>query len=247
MNVAPRRTYPHHQFKRLGAIRWSRELAYATGLVATDGYLSEPSFVGFGSRDRELVETFLRCVGRPIRYTTTPAGRESHLGERLITSKYDYYSALASDPALFAFFKAAGLHPRKSRDLGALDVPPDLLSDAVRGLLDGDGSIMTALIKGRRAGKEHTYQRLRVAYYSSSAAHIEWLRAVLASWSIPSAITVDARPEPPSFRLVVADRPAIALLTALYEDSRAPRLTRKWSKWIAYRDSRALPDHVAFL
>jgi len=40
--------------------------AYALGLAATDGNLGRDGrHVQFGSRDRELVECFVRSVGRP--------------------------------------------------------------------------------------------------------------------------------------------------------------------------------------
>src|SRR5688572_7752865 len=57
-----------HSCQRDAPLCWSSELAYAIGLIATDGWLSSDGrHVGFVSADKELVETFLRCVGhRPM-------------------------------------------------------------------------------------------------------------------------------------------------------------------------------------
>src|SRR3977135_2740231 len=51
-------------------LEWSETMAYVVGLIATDGCLSsDRRHIILTSRDVELVETFLRCLGRPIRYT----------------------------------------------------------------------------------------------------------------------------------------------------------------------------------
>ena len=47
------------------SLEWSLQLAYGLGLTATDGCLSrDRRHITFDSKDRELVETYLRCVGR---------------------------------------------------------------------------------------------------------------------------------------------------------------------------------------
>jgi hypothetical protein len=44
-------------------VRWSVELAYAVGLMATDGNLAgDRRHMSFVSRDRDLVETLRRCL-----------------------------------------------------------------------------------------------------------------------------------------------------------------------------------------
>jgi len=56
-------------FDRPRPIVWTDRLAYAVGLAATDGNLSgDRRHLVFDSEDAQLVETFLVCVGRPIRY-----------------------------------------------------------------------------------------------------------------------------------------------------------------------------------
>ena len=243
---APRQTYVR-VFRRVEPLTWTRETAYATGLVASDGYLSAPRYVGFGSRDLELVESFLRCFGRPLSYGTVPPGRSRRHGPTTIVSSYPYYQALCSDPLLYEFLTAAGLGPRKSTSLGPILAPTLHLPDVIRGVLDGDGSIVPRFVDTTRRGVPYRRMHLTVVFYSSSRAHLMWLQAFFASLAIRGSIYEDKRPAHPSYRLALSDRQSVALLTTLYEDPRAPRLERKYGIWLRYRAARSLAEYAAFV
>jgi hypothetical protein len=228
------------RFQRAEPVTWSHETAYAVGLVATDGFLTARSRVGFGSRDRELVEAFLRCVGRPVRYSEWPAGRSQDFDGRLITTQHDYFAALGYDPLLYEFFRAAGVGRRKSHTIGALVAPSEYLWDLIRGLMDGDGSVMSSVRAPQGTADPYRLLRLRVIFYSASRPHLEWLRGTLANFSIRSSIYEDSRPGHESFRLELSDRQAAALLCRLYADPNAPRLERKWRVWDSHQRSGRL-------
>jgi hypothetical protein len=50
-------------------LEWSPVMAYVVGLLATDACLSKDrGHIVLTSRDLQLVELYLRCLGRPIRY-----------------------------------------------------------------------------------------------------------------------------------------------------------------------------------
>src|SRR5688500_15162994 len=116
-------------FYRTSPLVWDRNLAYALGLAATDGCLiGDGRHVSLGSEDREQVEAFLRCVGRPNAHIS----KEKHK---------EYFRAQLGDVELYQFFAKAGLTPRKSLTLGALFFPADFFWHVVRGLIDGDGSV----------------------------------------------------------------------------------------------------------
>ena len=86
------------------ALDWSETMAYIVGLLATDGCLSsDRRHIILTSRDRELVETFLACLGRPIKYTVGRTRR----GKRA-------YYAQFSDVAFYDWLLARGLTPRKA-------------------------------------------------------------------------------------------------------------------------------------
>lgn len=49
--------------KRTKEIKWSPEIAYAVGLIATDGCLSiDGRHLDFTSKDIQLLETFKKCL-----------------------------------------------------------------------------------------------------------------------------------------------------------------------------------------
>lgn len=234
------------KFRRREPMSWSREVAYAVGLVATDGCMSPPRYVSFGSTDRELVETFLRCVGRPIRYSTRSALAIAR-SRPLIVPTRDFHIAMFSDAALYRFLMSVGIGPRKSHAIGRLQVPPMHLPDVIRGLLDGDGSVMSLM--SAPWGKSHQYRRLRlrIEFCSGSREHLEWLRHELAWLSIRSSLREDRRFVPGVFHLLLTDRQGDALLSVLYQDPKAPRLHRKWQIWNTYRETLGLPERYAFL
>src|SRR5437867_7554436 len=82
--------------------------------------------VSFVSKDLDQVDCFLRCVGRAGAHVWKDDGA---------------YRAYFGDVELHRWLAGAGLTPRKSLTLRGLRVPDDFFLDAVRGLLDGDGSI----------------------------------------------------------------------------------------------------------
>jgi hypothetical protein len=131
------------RFRRRGELHWSSKLAYATGLVATDGFLTTRNVVGFSSTDLELVEKFLQCIDRPIRYQTMEPERQKGNASLRIRPRKTLYIAQCPDPLLYDWFLQAGITPRKSLSLGPVEVPCDYFFDLVRGLLDGDGSVMS--------------------------------------------------------------------------------------------------------
>jgi len=114
------------------SLEWSLELAYGLGLTATDGCLSrDRRHITFVSKDLDLVETYLRCVGREdARILPT----RTRTGGRV-------YRAPFSDASLYDWLFARGIRPAKSLTLGAVEVPPSLLPHFLRGLIDGDGTI----------------------------------------------------------------------------------------------------------
>lgn len=202
---------------------WSGQLAYAVGLLASDGCLGGGKTVHFTSKDRDLVETFRICIG-----AEAPIGRNQ-----------DAYRVQISDIRFYRWLESIGVTPRKSLTLGTLAVPRRFMLDTVRGLLDGDGSVhvgMTVPNRARYPG--HTYQRLRVRFHSASSLHIEWLRSeIRAMLGLKGWVTAQKKPGSRLlFVLRYSKHESIALLEKLYEDPTAPRLERKWLRWIAFRD-----------
>lgn len=207
---------------------WSGTMAYVVGLMATDGCLVNTGrHLSFDSADRELVETFLTCLGRGPRYRTV---RTSSGGR--------YFKALFSDIRFYRWLQGIGLTQRKSLTLGGIDVPEEYLLATVRGLLDGDGSIANFThAPTPTTYPRYRYERLWTYFNSGSRPHLEWLRSRLAPHLGTDGYLELRRGQPPRhdfYRLKYGKRASIALLGALYEDRDAPCLLRKRSIWDGY-------------
>lgn len=217
-------------------LTWTSDLAYAVGLMATDGGVGPGGYMAFGSKDRDLVEIMLRCLGRPISYRTIPPGRQGIFG----TSRSSFCFAQFSDVRLHDWLIAIGITPRKSLTLGAIEVPDEFIFPFVRGLVDGDGSVITMMNRpGPIERPDYWVERIVTLLYSASRTHVEWVERTLARFGIRGSIHTDRRHEHPLYRLKYAKVASINLLTRLYEDSAAPRLERKWLVWEGYRARHA--------
>lgn len=208
-------------------IAWSPELAYAVGLAATDGCLINTGrHVAFVSTDRELVETFLACVGR---------------GETTIRQQGNAYRVQFGDVALYRWLEEIGLTQRKSLTLGRIEVPDCHFVDLVRGLLDGDGSISHYVHHPvQRDYPTYLYRRLTVRFHSASPEHLRWLqKRLVEALSIKGALIQQTKNRPNNmYALQYTKYASITLLSKLYEDPLSPRLLRKWLIW---EDFKAQP------
>src|SRR5213594_1039583 len=207
-------------------------MAYAVGLLATDGCLSsDRRHIILTSRDRDLVETYLRCLGRPLRWTVGRTRRGAHA-----------YYAQFSDVAFYDWLLSIGLTPKKSLTLGAIDVPDCYLVPLARGLLDGDGSISVFRDRPTRLKyPDYIYERLWVFFLSASRFHIDWLRDRLRTTTGLHGYVerIVRKKRRDLFRLKYGKRESIILLRSLYSDPNAPCLDWKRRKWTDY-SSRTL-------
>jgi hypothetical protein len=223
---------PYHlvrTFDRPRPLTWTDPLAYAAGLAATDGNLSrDRRHLTFDSSDAELVELFLQCVGRPISYGPQPTRTGGIV-----------YRAAFSDVELYRWLLAIGLTPAKSLTLGGIDVPDAFLLPVVRGLLDGDGSVVNFVhAPTKRLYPNYRYERLAAQFNSASRPHLEWLRGRLEPILGTRGYVEVTPPKPPKHEFNVlryGKYASIKLFTLLYPDGSVPRLIRKWEIWERYR------------
>ena len=215
-------------YKRRGVapqIRWSPLIAYAVGLIATDGCLSgDGRHIAFVTKDEDLMCIWLRCVGH------------SQLGYQTTTSSAGnpVYRVQVSDVGLYRWLLGLGLTPRKSLTLGPVLVPSDLFVHLVRGLLDGDGSIYTLRHRPTpRSQPLYWYERLWTLFGSASSRHVHWLReSIDLAFGLKGAISVRSRAgRHDYYTLKYGNRDSLVLLAALYADVEAPCLGRKREKW----------------
>ncbi len=213
-------------------LKWSNEMAYVVGLTATDGCLvTGRRAINFKSGDRELVETYLRLLGRtnPVKNQKTRAR-----GIRYFTQFHD--------SLLYEWFRSVGLTPRKSLTIGALPVPDEFFLPLMRGLLDGDGSIINKIYRADTGSKRDYYwEYLITSFNSASAEHVRWLQGAIArilglSGSVQMSTTTAGNPY---FGLRFGKLASSALLPLLYTAG-APCLGRKRQIWDRYASRQLL-------
>ncbi len=214
---------------------WSPNTAYAVGLIATDGNIgARRPIVSFTSSEAELISLF----ARPLEFAPRPYRKPGGFGT--------WASQVAVwDRPLHSWLVSVGLMPRKTLSLAGIEVPQAYMAPLARGLLDGDGTILSYWrVPNRRQHPGHRNLRLTTRFYSASLVHLGWLAVRLhAAFGIRGSIGVDTRKERkhPLYHLQFAKRASRSLLSALYADESAPRLDRKYARWMWF-----LENEVAF-
>jgi hypothetical protein len=214
----PRRRARNHGYPRLWAT-WSPSIAYAVGLIATDGNLSpDRRHLSIPSKDLDLLESLRDCLGLSNSITRHPSGRgrihRLQWGDRLF---YDWLLEI-------------GLTPAKSLTLGPLAIPDEYFVDFFRGCIDGDGSITTYVDRYNTFKRStYVYTRLYVSIVSASPRFVEWLRMTVQRLiGLAGELTVRRSPRHHDiWCLRYAKAESLALLRRMYYSPDVPCLRRK--------------------
>jgi len=152
--------------------KWDPDLAYAVGLLTTDGSLSKDGrHISLTSSDKKLIRTFLKCLHKTNKISLNPRSK---------LSKKTCYRTQIGDVVFYDWLKKIGLSPNKSLIIGALKIDKKYFPDFLRGHLDGDGSVIYYKDTYNTKIKEkYVYERLFVLFRSASKKHIEWMRKVI--------------------------------------------------------------------
>lgn len=146
---------------------WSPEFAYAVGLIASDGCLSNDGrHLFFVSKDLEQIKNFKRCLDLKVKIGIHRAG--------VRMKNRTYHRVQWGDVFLYNFLLGIGLMPNKSKVLGALAIPDEYFLDFLRGSFDGDGSFYSYF--DSRWKSSFMYY---LNFTSASTSHINWLRGTL--------------------------------------------------------------------
>lgn len=150
------------------SVSWHRDLAYAVGLITTDGCLSKDKrHLDLTSKDISLLKDFssiLNLTNKITRKRSTynPSGI--------------YFHIQFSHVALYRFLTHIGLTPNKSKTIGILKIPKEYFADFLRGHLDGDGNFFLA------KHPESQYPQLRLKFTSASFKHLKWIKACILEY-----------------------------------------------------------------
>lgn len=204
---------------------WSSALAYAVGLITTDGSLSKDGrHIILTSTDLELIATFLRCLQKELAIKSVPISK---------IGKKKTYKVQISDVILYRWLKSIGLFPNKTLTLNQIDVPSKFLPDFLRGHLDGDGSIINYKDRyNTKINRKYVYDRLFIHFLLASKNHILWLRKqirheIQISGSIQEHKSKTQHGENYCWRLKYSTKEAKVILNWLYYKADLPCLERK--------------------
>ncbi len=211
------------------ACEWSPNLAYAVGLITTDGNLSNDGrHMSVVSKDYDLLETLRDCLGIDNAITRTTNSTGLHYN-RLQWGDRNFYDWLLG----------IGLMPAKSLQLDSIAVPDEYMADFMRGCIDGDGTILTYIdCYNVYKGKRYVNERLFVSLVSASYNFLEWLQqSVIRVTDISGALFLHNKPtdnHAALWMLKYAKYESIRLLHWMYYSPDVPCLTRKRDKALPF-------------
>jgi hypothetical protein len=201
------------------SLRWTADLAYAVGLIATDGNLSRDGrHLAIPSKDYDLLATLRQCL--QLRSHITVARNAHGVVYRLQWSDRTFYDWLL----------AIGLTPAKSLTLRPLLIPDEYFADFFRGCVDGDGSVLVYTDRYHTNKKPcYVYERLYVSLVSASRQFLEWAQgSVLRLAQVRGTINIRSKTGAnPVWALRYAKAESIRVLRWMYDAPGVPALSRK--------------------
>jgi len=195
-------------------IIWSPEIAYAVGLITTDGNLSpDGRHIDITSNDFQLLETAKKCL--VINNKITP----KYSGSTGLKSSYHIQFG---NVIFYKWLESIGLMPNKSKILGHLKIPEKYFFHFLRGFLDGDGNVLRYMDKVFPKS-----ERLYLRFYCASTKHLEWLQKNTKKLAnINGRIKKDTK----IYTLVYAKKESLKLLPLIYPNKNVHCLIRKYKQ-----------------
>jgi len=190
-------------------MEWNNEIAYAIGLIVTDGNLSKDKrHIVFVSKDICLIKSFKKCLNLKNRISTKASGYSNKKGK--------YYYVQFGNTDFYKELISIGLCTNKSKRISKLRIPKTYLADFLRGHLDGDGTI-----RSYSGYKFPNSRRLYVNFMSASKKHITWLQKIInTTYNITGKIRTEHR----IWILIYAKAESKILLRKIYYRKNIPLL-----------------------
>lgn len=162
-HIMPKPKLPDKNFE------WTPELAYAIGLITTDGNLSKDGYhMTMRSSDFRLLKTFKKCLNL--------SNKIAHSGNER-WGKKPSYRVQFGNVQFYRWLLKIGLSPAKTYTISKLKIPDGYFRDFLRGHLDGDGSISTYIDRWNTfKNPKYVYTRLYTRFCSVSKEHMQWLQ-----------------------------------------------------------------------
>lgn len=209
----PRAKLPQKDFQ------WTPKLAYAVGLLVTDGNLSKDGrHINMRSAEVKQLKTFAGCLDLKNKIGHTHGDRA--------------YRIQFSNVQLYNWFLKIGLFPAKTYTIGKINVPDQYFRDFLRGHLDGDGSIFTYIDHyNTYRGRTYTNQRIFTRFISASKTHLVWLQQQIMKLTAVNGALIRRTPrtgrQVMMYELKFAKKESLELLRWIYYKPNLPCLERK--------------------
>ena len=194
---------------------WSAKLAYAIGLITTDGSLSiDGRHINLTSKDIDQIRTFAKILGL-----------KNKIGLKYSSYKKDkeYYQIQFGNVKFYRFLMKIGLTPHKTKTIGSVAIPKPYFADFLRGHLDGDGCTYSYWDKRWKSSF-----MFYTTFVSASLVHLEWVKSRIKDlYNIEGKIKFSGKS---TYQLVYAKNASIKLIGIMYNKNGIPYLKRKHSK-----------------
>lgn len=196
-------------------MKWNPGLAYAIGLITTDGSLSiDGRHINLTSKDIEQIETF-----KKILHLNNKIGLKysSYTKERV------YYQVQFGNVKFYKFLESIGLTPHKTKTINNLKIPDRYFGDFLRGHLDGDGYTYSYFDP-----RWKNSFLLYTGFISASRNHLEWIKnKIMELYGVEGKLRFQGKS---TYSLKYAKKNSIVLLNRLYYKKNLPCLKRKHLK-----------------
>jgi len=197
--------------KKLIDTEWSANLAYAVGLLATDGCIARhTALIDLTSKDREQLINFNECIGIKIKIGTKSSGN-GKIGFRVQIKNRLFHDFLVS----------IGFTPAKSKTLSEINVPDKYFFDFLRGCFDGDGSFYSYWDKRWKSSF-----MFYLEFCSASHDFIKWLRQKNSNLAFVNGHITKAK-NGNTYQLKYAKKESLILLKKIYYSTELISLSRK--------------------
>ncbi len=204
---------------KTGEIVWTPALAYAVGLITTDGCLSNDGrHLTLVSADIEQIENLKKCLGLHVKTGVHSSGR-AHANTKAHRVQW-------GDVQLYHFLLAIGLMPNKSLQLKRLLIPDQYFFHFLRGCFDGDGSFYS-YYDSRWKSSFMFY----ISFASASQTYTNWIRDTITRLvGVSGHISFrlgDGKKRHDMFNLRYAKKESLVVMKRMYASSKKMFLSRK--------------------
>lgn len=201
--------------KKIIDATWRSDLAYAIGLITTDGYLScDGLLIDLTSVEIEQLRNYSKCLGVHFK-----------IGEKFSGAGRKAFRIQFKNRIFYDFLLSIGLTNKKSLTLKKIDIPPQYFFDFLRGCFDGDGSTYSYWDPRWRSSF-----MFYLGFTSGSKEFLEWIqKEIQKQIGIIGHITSTKRGNG-CYQLKYAKKEAMEIIKNMYYSSDVVCLSRKRKK-----------------